>query len=95
MAEIYQLVTECKELCMEVAQKLQCLSTLEVTQWIAAQATAHETINARHMARKAAGIWNVLNPDVDGHERIQQWLTTEAEKAWKVTNDILFSHQLK
>ena len=47
------------------------------------------------MAHEAAGIWNVLNPDVDRHERIQWWLTTEADQAWKDTNNVLFSHQLK
>ena len=43
VAEIYQLVTECQELCTELAQKFQCLSTLKATQQIMAQATAHET----------------------------------------------------
>ena len=94
VAEIYQLVMECQELDAEVAQKFQCLSTLEATQWITAQATAHETINARHMACEVAGIWNVLNPDVDICERIQQQLTTEADQAWKDTNDILFPTSL-
>ena len=56
VAEIYQLVTECQELCMEVAQKFQHLSTLKGTQGIAAQAIAHETINARCVACEVAGI---------------------------------------
>ena len=47
------------------------------------------------MAHEVAGIWNVLNPDVDRHERIQWQLTAEADQAWKDTNDVLFSHQLK
>ena len=55
-AEIYQLLTECHEIHAEVAQKFQCLFTLEATQWIAAQATAYKTINAGHVACKAAGI---------------------------------------
>ena len=96
VAEIYQLVTECHEIHVEVAQKFRCLSTLKVTQWITAHATAHETINARCMAHEAAGIQNMLNPDVDGCKRIEQWqqLTTEADQAWKDTNDVLLSHQL-
>ena len=47
------------------------------------------------MASEVAGIWNVLNPDVDGCKRIQQWLTAEADQAWKDAKDILFSNQLK
>ena len=47
------------------------------------------------MAHEMAGIQNILNPDVDGCKRIHQWLTAEANQAWKDTNDILLSHQLK
>ena len=94
-AEIYQLVTECQELQAEVAQKFQHLSTLKTTQRIAAQATAHETINAGCMTHEAAGIQNMLNPDVGGHKRIWWWLTVEANQVWKDTNDILLSHQLR
>ena len=91
-AEIYHLVSECQKLCTELAKKFQHLSTLKVTHRMAAQATAHETINARCVACKVAGIRNMLNPDGDEHERIQQWLHMEADQAWKDTNDILFSH---
>ena len=37
----------------------------------------------------------MLNPDVDGCERTRQWLTAEANQAWKDTNDVLLSHQLR
>ena len=47
------------------------------------------------MACEADGIWNMLNPDVDRHERIWWQLTAEANQAWKDTNDVLFSHQPK
>ena len=94
MAEIYQLVKECQELHVEEAQKFQHLFTLEATLRIAAQATAHETINAGHMVHEVAGIWNMLNPDVDRHERIWQWLTMEADLAWKDTNNVLFPTSL-
>ena len=47
------------------------------------------------MACEVAGIHNVLNPDVDKHKRIQHQLTTEADQAWKDTNDVLLSHQLR
>ena len=47
------------------------------------------------MAYEVAGIQNVLNPDVDGHKRIWWRLTVEADQAWKDTNDILLSHQLR
>ena len=95
VAEIYQLVIEFQELHTEVAQKFQHLSTLKVTQRIMAQATAYETINAGHMAHEVAGIRNMLNPDVGGHERIWWQLITEADQAWKDTNNVLLSHQLR
>ena len=94
VAEIYQLITECQELHTEVAQKFSCLSTLKAIQWIAAQATAHETINAGCVAHEVAGICNMLNPDVGGHESIWQQLTMEVDQVWKDTNDILLSHPL-
>ena len=47
------------------------------------------------MAHEVAGIQNILNPDVGGHERIWWCLTAEADQAWKDTNDVLLSHQLR
>ena len=51
-------------------------------------------INARHVAHEVAGIQNMLSPDVGGCKTIWQWLTAEANQAWKDTNDVLLSHQL-
>ena len=47
------------------------------------------------MACEVAGIQNVLNPDVGRCKRIWQQLTVEADQAWKDTNNVLLSHQLR
>ena len=54
MVEIYQLATECQALGAELAMQFQNLSGLEAMHHTTAQATAHETINAGHMACNAA-----------------------------------------
>ena len=48
--EIYQLATECQALGTELAKQFQNLSGLEAIHHTAAQATAHETINAMCVA---------------------------------------------
>ena len=45
-AEIYQLAAECQALGSELAKQFQNLSGLEAVHCTAAQATAHESINA-------------------------------------------------
>ena len=37
----------------------------------------------------------MLNPDAGRHKMIWRQLTAEADQAWKDTNDVLLSHQLK
>ena len=60
----------------------------------AAQATAHETINARCMTHNAAFSAITANqPDGDREEFLCQFFT-EADQTWKDTNDVIFSHQL-
>ena len=93
--EIYQLATECQALGAELAKQFQNLSRLEAIHHAAAQATAHETINARRMAHNAAFSAITTNqPDAD-HEEFLHQFHAEADQAWKDTNDIIFSHQLK
>ena len=59
-----------------------------------AQATAHETINAGHMAHNATFSAITANqPDGDCEEFLCQF--HEANQAWKDMNDVIFSHQLK
>ena len=61
----------------------------------AAQATAHETINAGWMAQNIA--YSVLPEGQTWdkkHEETLQQLCTEADKAWKDTNNLVFNHQL-
>ena len=90
--EIYQLATECQALGAELTKQFQNLSGLEAVHCPTAQATAHETINARCMAHNAAFSAITTNqPDVDCKEFLHQF-HAEADQAWKDTNDIIFSH---
>ena len=60
-----------------------------------AQTTAHETINAGCMAHNGAfSTITADQPDADCEEFLHQF-HTEADQAWKDTNDIFLSHQLK
>ena len=45
--EIFNLAVECEALSTELAKQFQTLSRLEAMHYAMAQATAHETINAR------------------------------------------------
>ena len=91
-AEIYQLATECQALGVELAKQFQNLSELEAVHHAVAQATAHETINARCMAHNAAFSAFVTNqPDRDCKEFLRQFCA-EADQAWKDMNNVIFSH---
>ena len=59
------------------------------------QATAHETINAGWTDWNA--VYSILLDDQTHdkkHEETLQQLCTEADQAWKDTNDLVFNHQL-
>ena len=80
---------------MELAKQFQNLSGLEAVHCAMIQATAHETINAGHMAHNAAFSTDTANQmDKDCKKSLCQ-LHTEADQAWKDTNDVIFSHQLR
>ena len=92
VVEIYQLATECQALGVELTKQFQDLCRLEAMHCAMAQATAHETINVGHMAPNAAFSMITGNqPDRD-HEKFLHQFCAEA---WKDTNDVIFSHQLK
>ena len=95
MAEIYQLAAECQALGAELTKQFQNLSRLEAMHCTAAEATADETINARCMARSAAFSVIAANQSDRDCEQFLCQLRVEADQAWKGTNDIIFSHQLK
>ena len=93
--EIFNLVVEYQAWSTELAKQFQTLSGVEAMHHAMAQATAHKTINAGQMAWNMA--YSILS---DGqtwdkmHEETLQQLCTEADKAWKDTNDLVFNHQL-
>ena len=95
VAEIYQLATESQALGTELTKQFQNLSGLEAMHHAMAQAMAHETTNMGCMACNAAFSPIAANqPDGDCEKFLHQF-HAEANQAWKDTNDIIFSHQLK
>ena len=94
-AEIYQLAAECQALGSELAKQFQNLSGLEAVHCATTQATAHETINAGDVAHSTTfGVATATQTD-KGHESSMCRLCTEANQAWKDTNEVIFSHLLK
>ena len=92
---IYQIATKCQALGVELAKQFQNLSGLEAVHCAMVQATAHETINAGHMAHNAAFSTDTANQmDKDCKKSLCQ-LHAGADQAWKDTNDVIFSHQLR
>ena len=94
--EIFNLAAECQALSTELAKQFQRLSRLEVVHHATAQATAHETINVGQMAQDVA--YSLLQDDQTWDKKCEetlQQLRTEADKAWKDTNDLVFNHQLR
>ena len=93
--EIYQLATECQALGAELAKEFQNLSGVEAVHHTAAQATAHETINVGCMACNAAFSTITANQPKGDHEKFLCQFCAEVDQAWRDTNDVIFSHQLK
>ena len=94
-AAIFQLATECQTLGSELAKQFQTFCGLEASHYVAAQATAHEIVLSGHQAHSTA--YGVATAT----QQAEQWESTlcglheEANKAWKDTNDVIFSHLLK
>ena len=95
VVEIYQLATECQALGTELTKQFQNLSGFEAVHCAAAQATAHETINAGCMAHNTAFSAVTANQLDGDHEKFLCQFHAEANQAWKDMNDVIFSHQLK
>ena len=61
----------------------------------AAQVTAHKTINAGCMAHSAAFVVTTATQSGQECESSLRRLCSEANKAWKDANDVIFSHLLR
>ena len=70
--EIFNLAAECQALSTELAKQFQTLSGLAAIHHAAAQATAHETINAGQMAQNAA--YSVLPDDQTQDKKCEETL---------------------
>ena len=92
---IFQLATEWQTLGSELAKWFQTLCRLEASHHVAAQATAHEIVLSRHQAHSAAYGVATATQQAEQQESTLCRLCEEANKAWKDTNDVIFSHLLK
>ena len=94
-AGIYQLATECQTLGSEFTKWFQTLCRLEASHHMAAKATTHKIVLSRYQACSTA--YGVATAT----QQAKQWKLTlhrlckEANKAWKGTSDVTFSHLLK
>ena len=92
---IYNLGVECQALGTKFADKFQTLSGLEAIHRATAQATAHEIINAGHTTWSEVYVHLPRDKDCKPkHKETLQQLLAEADKAWKDTDDVVYSHQL-
>ena len=94
-AELYQLATECQALGSNLAKRFCTLCGLEATHCAAAQSTVHETVLSGCQACSAAYGLATATQSVPEREFTLCGLCEAANKAWKDTNDILFSHLLQ
>ena len=92
-AEIYQLAAECQALGSKLTKQFQNLSALEAVHHAAAQAAAHETINAGCMACSTAFGIATATQNRQGTSMCR--LHVEANQAWKDANEVIFSHLLQ
>ena len=94
-AELYQLAAECQALGSDLAKRFCTLCSLKATHCATAQSTAHEMVLSRCQAHSAAYGLATATQSVPERELTLRRLREAANKAWKDTNDILFSHLLQ
>ena len=93
--EIYQLATECQALGSDLAKWFQTICGLKASHHTMAQATTHETVLSRCLVSSAAYAVAATTQQAEEQESTLRGLCEEADKAWKDTNDVIFSHLLK
>ena len=93
--EIYQLATECQALGSDLAKWFQTTCRFKATHHTVAQATIHEMVLSRCLVHSAAYAVAVTTQQAEEWESTLCRFCEEANKVWKDTNDIIFSHLLK
>ena len=85
----------CQTLGSEFTKQFQTLCGLEASHHVAAQATANEIVLSECQAHSAA--YGVATATQQAKQQVSTLhrLHEESNKAWKGTNDIIFSHLLK
>ena len=94
-AEIYQLATECQALGSDLAKWFQTTCGLQASHHTVAQATTHEMVLSRCLIHSTADAVSTTTQQTEEQESTLHGLCDEANKVWKDTNDIIFSHLLK
>ena len=93
--KIYQHATECKALGSDLAKWFQTICGLEASHCIMVQATANETVLSRCSVCSPAYAVATTTQQAKEWESTLHRLCKEANKVWKVANDVIFSHLLK
>ena len=92
-AEVYQFATECQALGSDIAKWFQTPCRLEAMHHTAA--TTHKTVLSGCVAHSTTyGVTKTIQK-AEEQESTLHGLCEEAVKAWKVANDVIFSHLLK
>ena len=94
-AEIYHLATECQALGSDLAKWFQTICGLKASHCATAQASTHETVLSGCLIHSTAYAVAATTQQAKEQESTLCGLHNEANKAWKNTNDIIFSHLLK
>ena len=94
-AKIYQLATECQALGSDLAKQFQTICELKTSHHAVAQATTHEMVLSGCLVCSTAYAVATTTQQAEERELTLHRLCKEANKAWKDTNDIIFSHLLK
>ena len=93
VTDMYNLMVECQAIGTKLVNKFQSLSGLKAIHQAVAQTAAHKIFNAGCTAQSEAYVHLPRGNDHEPkHQKTLQQLLTEADKAWKVTNDVVYSH---
>ena len=89
-------MVECQALGTKLANEFQALSGVEAVHRAVAQATAHKIINVGCTALSETYVHLPRDKDHEPkHQETLQQLLAKVDKAWKDTNDVVYSHQLQ
>ena len=95
VAELYNLAATCKDINTQLGCDFQHLAEQEVVDWLTAQASAQETINAGRVAHAATFTQASDTQSAPEIDAALQQLPTDRNQSWKDTNRLLLNHLLR